>query len=69
MADIPDLDRLVALTTIPIQNHDLHPTLANYLERYHAGVTFDDLVASASADVRRDFAVGVLPGGRDFVTS
>ena len=68
MADIPNLDRLVALTTIPIQNHDLRPALANYLERYHAGVSFDDLVASASADVRRDFAVGVLPGGRDFVT-
>lgn len=68
VADIPDLERLVALTTIPIQNHDLRPALANYLERYRAGVTFDDLVASASADVRRDFAVGVLPGGRDFVT-
>lgn len=68
LADIPNLERLVALTTIPIQNHDLRAALANYLERYDAGVTFDDLVASASADVRRDFAVGVLPGGRDFVT-
>ena len=67
-ADIPELDRLVALTTIPIQNHDLRPALSSYLERYHAGVTFDDLVASASADVRRDVALGVLPGGRDFVT-
>ncbi len=68
LADIPNLERLVALTTIPIQNHDLRAALANYLARYDAGVTFDDLVASASADVRRDFAVGVLPGGRDFVT-
>lgn len=40
---------------------DLRPTPANYLERYCAGVT-------ASGDVTRDFAVGVLPVSRDFVT-
>jgi indoleacetamide hydrolase len=67
-AEVPDLARLVELTTIPIQNHDVRQALSDYLERYHAGVTFDEVLAGASAALRRDFAVGVMPGGRDFVT-
>ncbi len=66
--DIPDLARLVALTTNQVQNHDVRFALAEYLKRYGAGVTFDELVARASADIKRDFALGVLAGGRDFVT-
>ena len=67
-AQLPDLARLVGLTTIPIQNHDVRQALSDYLERYHAGVTFEEVLTGASADVRRDFAAGVMPGGRDFVT-
>ena len=46
----------------------MRQALSDYLERYQAGVTFEEVLAGASADVRRDFAVGVMPGGRDFVT-
>jgi hypothetical protein len=56
-AQIPDLARLVELTTIPIQNHDVRQALSDYLDRYHAGVTFEEVLAGASADVRRDVAV------------
>jgi Asp-tRNA(Asn)/Glu-tRNA(Gln) amidotransferase A subunit family amidase len=66
--EIPDLARLVSLTTIPIQNHDVRQALSDYLAHHHAGVTFEQVVAGASADIRRDFAIGVMPGGRDFVT-
>lgn len=67
-AEMPDLARLVGLTTIPIQNHDVRQALSDYLEHYHAGVTFEEVFAGASADVRRDFAVGAMRGGPDVVT-
>jgi indoleacetamide hydrolase len=65
-AEIPDLGRLVDLTTNPIQNHDARYALKEYLEKYGAGVTLDQLIAQASADIRRDFR-DLLPGGKFFV--
>jgi mandelamide amidase len=65
-ADVPELARLVELTTNPVQNHDVRFALAKYLEEYGAGVTFDQLISKASADIRRDFA-DILPGGKLFV--
>jgi Asp-tRNA(Asn)/Glu-tRNA(Gln) amidotransferase A subunit family amidase len=67
-ADVPDLAHLIELTTEPIQNHDVRYALEKYLEDSHAGVTFDQLVAQASADIKRDFALAVLPGGKFFVS-
>jgi Asp-tRNA(Asn)/Glu-tRNA(Gln) amidotransferase A subunit family amidase len=66
-AEVPELQRLVDLTTIPIQNHDVRYTLRKYLEDYKTRVTFDELVAKASTDIRRDFH-DLLPGGKFFVT-
>jgi indoleacetamide hydrolase len=65
-ADVPELAPLVELTTIPVQNHDVRFALAKYLEEYEAGVTFDQLLSKASADIRRDFR-DLLPGGKSFV--
>ena len=65
-AEIPELGRLVDLTTIPIQNHDVRFTLKKYLKDYNAGVTFDQLVAQASVDIRRDLH-DLLLGGKFFV--
>jgi len=65
-ADVPELARLVELTTIPVQNHDVRFALSKYLEEYGAGVTFDELISQASADIRGDFR-DLLPGGKLFV--
>ncbi len=65
-ADVPELARLVELTTILVENHDVRFALAKYLEEYGAGITFDQLISKASADIRRDFR-DLLPGGKSFV--
>jgi indoleacetamide hydrolase len=67
-AEVPELARLIDLTTVPIQNHDVLYTLKKYLEDNQAGVSFEQVVAQASADIRHDFARDVLPGGKGFVT-
>jgi mandelamide amidase len=66
-ADVPELARLVELTTIPVQNHDVRFALPKYLEQYGAGITLDQLISQASADIRQDFR-DLLPGGKLFVT-
>lgn len=65
-ADVPELARLVELTTLPILIHDVRFALAKYLEAYGAGVTLDELISQASAPIRRDFP-DILPGGKSFV--
>ena len=65
-ADMPELARLIELTTNPVQLHDVRFALAKYLEEYGTGVTFDQLISKASADIQRDFR-DLLPGGKLFV--
>jgi Asp-tRNA(Asn)/Glu-tRNA(Gln) amidotransferase A subunit family amidase len=67
-SEVPELARRIELTTELIQNHDVLYTLKKYLEDFHTGVTFDQLIAQASADIKRDFALAVLPGGKFFVS-
>lgn len=67
-ADVPDLARFVSLITNQVQNHDTRYTLPKYLADYGTGVTFDELVAQISPDVKGDFVHDVLPGGPGFVT-
>jgi mandelamide amidase len=67
-SEMPELAHLIELTTNPIQNHDVRYTLKKYLEDFQAGITFDQLVTQASADIKRDFARYVLPGGQFFVS-
>lgn len=66
-ADVPELARLVDLTTIPIQSHDASYELKKYLEEYEAGITYDQLINQASSDIRRDFR-DISPGGKFFAS-
>lgn len=67
-AEVPDVAELVGLVTAQVQQHDVRIDLPRYLERYGAKVSFDAVVAAASADIRETFARDVLPGGSGFVT-
>jgi mandelamide amidase len=66
--NIPELARLIELTTLPIQDHDVPLELAKYLQLYGAGIDVDTLVANASPDIRDYFRSAVLPGSAHRVT-
>ena len=67
-AGVPELAKLIDLTTGPIQSHDALFTLRKYLADYQTGVTFDQLLAQLSPDVKKDFQHDVLPEGPGFIT-
>jgi mandelamide amidase len=67
-ADVPDLAQLIELTTDPVQNHDARLELPEFLARYRAGVTFEELVAAASPDIQATFRRYVLAGAPDAVS-
>jgi mandelamide amidase len=67
-AELPGLAHLIDLVTAPVQNHDTRLALARYLEEYHTGVTFEQLVSEASPDIQAIFRRDVLPGGENFVS-
>jgi mandelamide amidase len=54
-AEIPDLSDLIQRTTLPIQAHDVFRALPTYLRDTGAGVTFAQVVAQASPDVKAFF--------------
>jgi Asp-tRNA(Asn)/Glu-tRNA(Gln) amidotransferase A subunit family amidase len=66
--DVPDLGRLIGLTTAQIQNYHVMPMLTRYLADFGTGVTFDEVIEQASVDIRDAFAKYVLPGG-EFIVS
>jgi indoleacetamide hydrolase len=66
--ELPDVAALIKLITEPVQDHDVRLELPRYLERYGAPVSFDALLARASADVRATFADEVLPGSPGFTS-
>lgn len=61
--DVPDLARLIGLTTAQVQQYHVMPMLAQYLQEFGAGISFDELMAQASADIQSAFRLLVLPGG------
>jgi indoleacetamide hydrolase len=65
--ELPQLRRLIELITNPVQNHDFRPHMTRYLANYHTGVTFDELVAQASPDIRRMIEPAITPGADGFV--
>ena len=67
-AELPDLARLIALTTNPVQLHDAYFDLKAYLAKYQAGVSLEQLIAMASTDVKSDFERYVMPGARESVS-
>jgi indoleacetamide hydrolase len=66
--EIPELGDLIGKVTDQVQYHDTQPSLTHYLAEYKTGVTFQQLVAQASDDIRATFAQYVLAGGSDLVT-
>lgn len=65
--ELPDLRRLIGLTTNQVQNHDFRPSMTRYLVNYRTGVTFDQLFAQASPDIRRMIEPAITPGAAGFV--
>ena len=65
--EVPDLARLIGLTTFQIQIHDLIPSLSKYLADSGAGVTFEQVRAQASADIKAAFSL-FGPGGKGAVS-
>jgi mandelamide amidase len=67
-AEVPDLRELLAQTADLIVDHDVRLELAHYLEVNGAKLSFDELVARASPDIRAIFAHEVMPGSPGFVS-
>ena len=65
--ELPELRSFVERITNQVQNHDFRGSMTRYLARYHTGVTFDELVAQASPDIRRMIEPAITPGGKEFV--
>ncbi len=58
---MPDLGRLIDITTIPIQLHEVVPALKQYLAEHETGVTFEMVFEQLSSDVKGIFTLAVLP--------
>jgi indoleacetamide hydrolase len=61
-AELPQLRQLISLTTDPIQNHDTKGSLTRYLAEYHTGVSFEELLAKATPDLRAEIESESRPG-------
>lgn len=61
-APVPDLARLVSLTTAQVQLHDVAPSLRRYLAEHDADIDYDALISAASRDIRDLFAQFVPEG-------
>ena len=67
-AEVPGLPELLAQTADLIVDHDVRLELAHYLAVNGAKLSFDELVARASPDIRAIFAHEVMPGSPGFVS-
>jgi indoleacetamide hydrolase len=66
--ELAPLPHLVGLITNQVQNHDFRPHMTRYLADYHTGVTFDQLIAQASPDIRHMVVPAIDSSDKDFVT-
>ena len=66
-AEVSDLGYLIERTTLPIQEHDVLRALPKYLRDSGTNVTFEQVLALASPDVKGFFSL-VRTGGSGFVT-
>jgi mandelamide amidase len=62
-AEVPELQRLIDLTTSIVQLYHVRPMLMNFLDEFETGLTFDDVMTGVSEDIRTGFTEFVLPGG------
>lgn len=67
-APVPDLGRLISLTTAQIQLRDVAPSLRRYLAEHDASIDYDALISAASPDIRDLFAQFVPEGSPLHVT-
>jgi Asp-tRNA(Asn)/Glu-tRNA(Gln) amidotransferase A subunit family amidase len=67
-AEVPGLRDLMAHTADSIVDHDVRLELAHYLAVNGAKLSFDELIARASPDIRATFAHEVMPGSPGFVS-
>ncbi|MBC7497107.1 MAG: hypothetical protein H7243_08100 [Sphingomonadaceae bacterium] len=67
-ADIPELGGMIEAITLPIQVHDVVPSLTSWLAGSGAPVSFDAMFAAVSPDVRAVLQRFAVPGAPDAVT-
>jgi len=60
---VPDLERLIGLTTYQCQSISVLESMGAYLKKYNAGITIEELLEQASPDIQQAFKHYVLPGG------
>lgn len=65
-ADVPDLPKLWSAATFPIIAHQTVPMTSKYLEEFGTGITFDQLLAAVSPDVKATLESFALPGGKTY---
>ncbi len=61
-AEVPELADLIRQTTLPILRHDILQSFPKYLKDSGAEITFDQVVAQASPDVKGFFPAGGRAG-------
>jgi indoleacetamide hydrolase len=66
-APLQGLAELIRRTSAAVQNYEFAPAVTQYLERYRTGLSFAQLLASASADVKAEIVACTSAGGRSFV--
>lgn len=67
-ADVPELGNMIDAITLPIQVHDVVSSLTSWLAESGASVSFDEMLAAVSPDVRAVLQRFALPGAPDAVT-
>jgi Asp-tRNA(Asn)/Glu-tRNA(Gln) amidotransferase A subunit family amidase len=60
--DLPGLDVLVDAITLPVQVHDVVPSLTAWLKSSGASISFDDMLVAVSPDVQAVLKQFALPG-------
>jgi mandelamide amidase len=65
---LPGLQHLIDAATLQVQDHDVRVSLAQYLKAYGAGISFEQLVAQASPDIRTYFASNIVAGAKHQIT-
>ena len=61
-ADIPELGSLVDAITLPVQVHDVVPSLRAWLSSSGAAIDFDEMLVEVSPDVKALLTAFALPG-------
>ena len=64
-AEVPGLQGLIDLTTATVQAYHVRPMLTQFLEDYETAISFDDVMAGVSDDIRASFSEFVLPDGSE----